>query len=202
MAPSGCSSLDGCRSGSGGKGSTVSVQLLASNPYYVCWASGGAHNAAGGLAAVVVAVVIVAFPLSFLWAVWSWARYLRACNAATVSGDHSDRHALVTLVNPMRQSEDSRHPVSVRNDALAAANGAEDCPPPLSPFMSDYRPERWYTRHADLLLSLVLAALQVCPGGSTGGSALQQYRSISRHLPRPSCLRLRLRLRWSARPRL
>lgn len=46
---SGCASLNGCSSGGGGgsgcRSSTVPVNLLASNPYYVCWATGGAHTA-------------------------------------------------------------------------------------------------------------------------------------------------------------
>jgi hypothetical protein len=42
-------------------------------------------------------------------------------------------------------------------------------PPLLAPFLSDYRPGAWYTRHADLALLLLLAALQVRSANIRGG---------------------------------
>lgn len=75
LSPAGCASLNGCSSNGGGsRGSTVSVSLLVSNPYYVCWATGGAHNAAGLIAVMVLVVVVASFPIAFLWAVYRLQR--------------------------------------------------------------------------------------------------------------------------------
>lgn len=169
VSPSGCASLNGCSGGGGGgRDSTVSVRLLASNPFYVCWASGGTHTAAGGLAAATLIVVVIAFPLASLWAVFRWTRQSRArCLLASRSDERhrgTSKEAAVAIVNPMRQLgvASALSPATVQATAAIAAPGKASAPSPfLAPFLSDYRPEACYTRHADLALSLLLAALQV-----------------------------------------
>lgn len=165
LSSSGCASLDGCSSDSssaGGRGSTVSVSLLASNPYYVCWATGGAHAAAGGLAAVVVLLVIIAFPLATLWAVWSRGIDLRKRSPLSGSArvmDGGEASAAIAVVNPMRNTS----ALGPAQDATLSDAGTSTPPassPLLGPFISDYRPGAWYTRHADLGVTLLLAALQ------------------------------------------
>jgi len=48
----------------------VSASVLASNSYYLCWAPGGSHAAAGAVAVATIAVVVVCVPLATLVALW------------------------------------------------------------------------------------------------------------------------------------
>lgn len=157
--------MDGCSvsrsSGSGtGRDSTVTVSLLVSNPYYVCWVSGGAHNAAGGLALTTLALVVVAFPISFIWAVYY--QHCASTKATEAEGRSRDDGratvpATMIYVNPLRGGAEPE--ISAVSDVLVLPR---ILPPLLAPYMSDYRSGAWYTRHVDLTLSLLLAALQVC----------------------------------------
>lgn len=164
----GCASLDGCSTsgGNSGRGSLVSVRLLESNPYYACWSAGGAHIAAGGLAVATLVVVVTAFPLVTLWAAcpFQLAAEIQEQGVQVDRGDDS-RGPGAVVINPLRlgavtassSRAAARATVSVMPD-----KSAHERHPSLAPFLSDYRPEVWYTRHADLALSLLLAALQVC----------------------------------------
>ena len=154
VSSAGCASLNGCSSSGGSassRGLLVTVSVLALNNFYLCWAKGGAHAAAGGLAIATLIFVVAAFPTVSFWAV---------CQRARRSDKQRDRHSSgkeipgisAVVVNPMRQ-------IKARGDT--EDTGADDLPPLLAPFLSDYRPETWYTRLADLALTLILAALQV-----------------------------------------
>lgn len=172
----GCASLNGCSAGHArGRGSTVSVSLLASNSYYVCWAAGGAHAAAGALAAATLVVVVAGFSLVTLWAVWRWARLSHVRNSHAgdrIGGDKSE--AAIAVSNPMRELGET--PLQTRG---ASAGDTSACLPLLAPFLSDYRPCAWYTRHADLALTLLLAALQVRKRGSYCFSNATHPRTVS-----------------------
>ena len=100
-------------------------------------------------------VVVAAFPLVFLWAVHHQQRTGTPSLAKPSRvGDAADASAVV--VNPLGPClEDA---VTAGNEAATGANAAS---PLVAPFLSDYRPGAWYTRHADLALTLLLAALQV-----------------------------------------
>jgi len=79
-------SLDGAGSGSASASSSasaagtgrparasgaVSASVLASNSYYLCWAPGGSHAAAGAVAVATIVVVVVCVPLATLVALWT-----------------------------------------------------------------------------------------------------------------------------------
>ena len=169
VSPAGCASLNGCSSsGAESRGSSVAVSLLASNSYYVCWAPGGAHNAAGGLAAATLAVAVVAFPIAFLWAVFQQQRagrpqqQQRGMPASRVADDKG-LEASVVVINPLRLGAAT---AALESTAVPAEGWKTEVAPLLAPFLADYRPDAWYTRHADLALTLLLAALQVRRGKS------------------------------------
>ena len=160
----GCSSLNGCISGSGrGRGSNVAVNVLASNPFYVCWAPGAAHFAAGALSSAALVCVVVVFPAASFYAVWQQSRVKEARRKVGSSpfdtndrgGVDSDRASTV-IINPMRQEN-----MQFADGPETIQTTTQELPPLLAPFLSDFRPEAWYTRHADLALTLLLAALQV-----------------------------------------
>ena len=170
VSPAGCASLNGCsssRSSAGGRGSSVAVNLLSSNPYYVCWARGGAHNAAGGLAVAALAVAAVAFPIAFFWAVYQQQRAGKPPQRMLANrlSDDEVPEASAMVINPLRLSALS---AVLKSTALPAEGSRAAAAPLLAPFLSDYRPDAWYTRHADLTLTLLLAALQVRASGGTG----------------------------------
>lgn len=69
--------------------------------------------------------------------------------------------------NPLRDPSAARR-AAARTGAVGAERKSEPkiaelpaCPPLLSPFAGDYRPEAWYTRHCELALTLLLASFQV-----------------------------------------
>lgn len=151
-----CASLDGCSSSIGSRGSTVAISVLASNPFFVCWAPGASHLAAGGAAAATIAIVALAFPLVTFVLLWRRAGCLHSFRF-TVPPDRGIVESSAMVMNPLRLTgtvaAGSPHEVAV---PIVPAESAL-----LSPFISDYRDHAWYTRHADLALTLLLAALQV-----------------------------------------
>lgn len=165
VSPSGCASLNGCSGGA--KGSTVPVRILASNPYYVCWSTGGAHSVAGGLAAATLVCVVSSFSIASLCAVWRWAsirtRLPLANHSISREKGNASNEAAIAVDNPMRLlgGPGTADSSAVVQDNTAVSVGETAMPPLLTPFLSDYRPDAWYTRHADLALTLLLAALQV-----------------------------------------
>ena len=170
VSPAGCASLNGCSGGTGsngdgGRGRLVAVSLLASNPYYVCWATGGAHYGAGGLAVAALAVAVVTFPIAFLYAAYTeqWVDSLLQRNLQKGQvGDDTGKalEASAVVFNPLRLRAATAEPAAGQA-ALPAEGSHTAAGPLLAPFLSDYRPAAWYTRHADLALTLLLAALQV-----------------------------------------
>ena len=69
--------------------------------------------------------------------------------------------------NPLRDPSAARRAATHTSVARVKHNSEPDkpaptsCPPLLSPFAGDYRPEAWYTRHCELGLTLLLASFQV-----------------------------------------
>jgi hypothetical protein len=130
------------------------------------------------VSAAALAVVVIAFPLISFAVLWrrqarlSHTHHLlsSALNAGT-GGSEAGGSATATVVNPLRQltqvaltaaATDTQKNVIPVEVTLAP-------PPLLAPFLSDYRPGAWYTRHADLALLLLLAALQVRSANIRGG---------------------------------
>lgn len=185
VSPSGCISLNGC-SGSSSVGSsndrsrTVTVRVLASNPFYVCWAPGASHVTAGGLAVAVLIVVVLAFPLFSYVVLWRSAGRETSLQQRmitrggrggleTAGSAMVDNPLLLLSLGPsasMRSKQNSSH----RHSAPIKS--------PVAPFLSDYRPDAWYMRHADLALTLLLACLQVSLGQLEG--SIIYHRSVLR----------------------
>lgn len=158
LTAAGCSSLDGCVSGpgSGVRGAAVATRVLVTNPFHVCWTA--SHMSAGGLAVATLIVVVVGFPLASFWAVWQYARAARLRDPLGSSRggvkNTSSQDAPALIYNPLHVGVGSKAgPVAV--PAVPAL------PLVLWPFLADYRSDAWYARHADLILALLLAALQV-----------------------------------------
>ena len=207
----GCSSLNGCVSGSGlGRSRNVAVNVLASNPFYVCWAPGAAHFAAGALSAAALICVVVAFPVASFYAVWQQSRqHETRRKAGSIPLDTNDRggvdsdRASTVVINPMRRenmssAEGSETIQATAHRAGPSGNDPQQLPPLLAPFLADFRPEAWYTRHADLALTLLLAALQVRHARCRHCSCAS-YRFLC--VCRPFFLHRPPRLLWWARQR-
>ena len=114
-----------------------------------------------------------AFPVASFYAVWQQSRQHEARRKAGSSpldtndggGVDSDRTSTV-IINPMRRESRSsaEGPEMIKattHRAGPSGNDPHELPPLLAPFLSDFRTEAWYTRHADIALTLLLAALQV-----------------------------------------
>jgi len=87
MAPAGVLALNGgdtVRAASTSPpGESIRVSTLASNPFFVCWANGGAHRTAGVLAAVTLVVYVFALPLLTL----QWVLVSRRVSKGRRSGE-------------------------------------------------------------------------------------------------------------------
>ena len=126
------------------------ILLLASDPYFVCFA--GQHTAAGALAGVALLVYAALFPCVAL--VWLWrspwlAAQLRAEREAAAAGRGRGRKlaplAAAAAAAPSEADRASTPPVD--SDAAVV-----DVPfdPILSPFLDDcYVARYWYWRHID-----------------------------------------------------
>ena len=169
VSPAACASLDGCSTSTGGLGgrrSTVELRILTANPFYVCWVPGASHAAAGEIAVATLAVVVVAFPLASFYAAWLFSRQQMQPASPTASSPVDARSAKSAAAsgmveNPLRQAPVESSTGDVPKAAAPLLNNARVLPPLIAPFLADYRPAAWYTRHADLALTLLLAALQV-----------------------------------------
>ena len=165
------------------------LSILAANPYCVCWARGGSHLPAGALAVASIFVVVVAVPLATLAAlVWGEggeerrlacrrlsSRFMRG--AVESGGERS-----LTL-NPLRLADSRKNQGAMQPpnrlfsaDDTSGMTSSSDGPT-LLPLLSDYRQVAWYTRHADMALALLIAALQV------RAKSIVEWMSLS--CPRP-----------------
>jgi hypothetical protein len=79
----------GSESSASSSSGAVSILLLSSNPFFVCWVSGGAHRPAGILAALTLAVHVAGLPISLLiWLVLdAGLQRARAVERATTASD-------------------------------------------------------------------------------------------------------------------
>ena len=133
-------------------GTTATVPILHSDPFYVCWAPGGAHLPAGTLAAVVIAAYVLGLPILLLLAAWADRRQRRGLPAFPRCWDLSRRRELLSD-NPE---------TALVAKVTQSTQGAEDLPadPFLAPLLADFVPRAWFFRHCELAVSLTLAAAQ------------------------------------------
>lgn len=117
---------------SASRGSTISIPVLASNSYFVCWVNGGSHQPSGSLAVVTFALVILVLPTALLL----WIR--------------RDPHLRAELARQSPATASASRCVIVRpHDASVLLGGktpAALAPTPsvlLLPILSDYRPDAW-----------------------------------------------------------
>jgi len=123
----------------------------------VCWSSTGHHRAAGILAAVIVAFVVVGLPaLTFAW-VWRdpWL-------SVFANDPHlSDYKLRKDTASPARSTSDvvfkQRFSLLSDSSAKGEARGSTPLMDPLLGVFYGYKPEAWYTKHLDLLLLLLLS---------------------------------------------
>lgn len=149
----GSSSISAAFSGTG----SVSTSLLASDPYYVCWASGGAHRPVGVLAVISLALYVIALPL-VAW-VWVW-RDAAVRPRATDAGAPSENGG----ISPPEAR--ALHP-----DKSPLVDTAPS-DPLLAPFLADTVPSAWYFRHCELAVTLALAATgAIMPTPATAAQA-------------------------------
>ena len=160
LATSALQSLDGggslLASGSGSSGGgaaapLVATPLLASNPFFVCWAPGGSHRPAGVLACVVLALYCAALPLTVL----AWLRAQLPARGGTAAAAGGKRAAVDTPPPPpviASAVTGTKTPGSAVTDPLPD--------PILAPFLSDFRPGVWAAKHVDLTLLMLLALLE------------------------------------------
>jgi hypothetical protein len=157
--------------------SSVVVSVLDSNPYFVCWAGGGSHLAAGILAAIALALYVCTLPMLTLW--WTWqsahkdlrmtcAVLLRLC--ACLVGCRTQRDAtrkVITAVgNPLhgQQGDEPHQRTRARHSSPDSGGGGEGAmegaDPALAPLLADYEQHGWYSKTIDLVLLLLLSLLR------------------------------------------
>jgi hypothetical protein len=122
---------------------TASVTVLASDPYVMCWSPRGSQQPAGIVAVVTIAIYVILLPVGCLVG-------LLRDKALRFSLHGVPRRCAVLFIRDLL-------PLS----SAVGGSASEPLPDPLlAPFLSDYRPEAWFTKHADLLLTLTLAILK------------------------------------------
>jgi hypothetical protein len=138
--------LDGGSSIAVGPTGTVSVSILASDPFFVCWASSGRHLGAATFAVIAMVIAIVVGPLALYYRVRrdSWLRVRLAKNRLSCSA-----RALMCC-------QDEQH-IDLDDEELLAS--AEDPSILLAPIVTDFRPVTWYTKFIDIALTIVLSCV-------------------------------------------
>jgi hypothetical protein len=182
MASGGAAGLDGGQAVSNfaTRGATVTLRVLTNDQFFVCWA--GSHNAAGIFAAVVVVLYVSVMPVLTLWWVLQDARLrsdrrrkgdLFGDGAALSTQTHRsapayDRPSSVVSVfrgasvSSLEQGEIwASNPLHVAHAMpLVAPPSLPPADTILSPFLDDYEPHGWQTKHLDLFLLLLLSLLR------------------------------------------
>jgi len=162
---------------------TTTVQLLNSNPFYICWK--GSHQPVGIFAACVVGLYVFAFPVvAFLWLGHHFWRQASENTTQTVSQRNPSVNASVKM-KPHRETINGRRSSITRKgsvddedtmsmDKINEATGVPQSGPRrtrksggavrdrflMAAFIADFRKPFWFTKLLDLLLLLFLAALR------------------------------------------
>lgn len=168
------SSLDGGESYAAAQvaTATVSLPLLASDPYYVCF--NGQHNLVGVMGIVCIIFYVMGLPLlTFIWLRREPWLHLEIQH---VNSEVARQSAAIVPLSPSFwpiKSSRSIKAVSWRIEASAQPRrrraswdddvGAVPHDPMLTPFLADsgYGPRAWYFRHLDFCAMVSLAVLQV-----------------------------------------
>jgi hypothetical protein len=137
--------LDGGSSVSVGPTGTVSVSILASDPFFVCWSPTGRHLAAASFAAAAMTVAVIVGPLVLYLRVRydSWLRVRLAENPRTCSS-----RALLCC---------QRDHIDLDDEELIAES--EDPSVLLAPIVTDFRASAWYTKFLDIALTVLLSCV-------------------------------------------
>lgn len=187
------------------RGDTARLLVLSSNPAYVCWSRSGAHLPAGVLAVIAALVVGLGLPLAALVGLQSdpWlsstleqlkrertGRLLAPQSASrsrcvsplasSTGAASADNATLTVTLSPLFLLK-----TRAATDALQKSTGAalpRACIPDplLAPFLNDYTPTAWYTKHLDIALALSLAVLEaLLPRPSTLALAITKASCIA-----------------------
>jgi hypothetical protein len=163
----------GGKGGGGRRNDVVSLNILASNPAYVCWSQSGSHLPAGIVAVIALFIVGVGLPSFVLVWIRSAVRQrqpplLQVQNrsmSSTSSIALKDTRSLLSFVNPLSSSREYKPSSTELPDVVTAV--VEPAPhaecsldPILAPFLGDYRHSVLYMRHLDVALALLLATLE------------------------------------------
>lgn len=135
--------------------SRLTVSVLATNPFFVCFA--GSHRPAAILAIVVIVLYIAMLPLMVFWLLRrdAWLRGELAASSSRRGGPIARRSQPATSAGD-----------TATGTSKAVAGGETEksrAPDPLLlPFLADsgYQPAFWWFRHADLTASLALSAIE------------------------------------------
>jgi hypothetical protein len=172
-----------------GASATTVVSVLSSDPFFVCWSPGSSQRPAGILACIALVAYIASLPCAvWFWLLREVALH-GASTAIPRESTPLERAVLPPLeptVNPLfasgRRKPTSDHVATLEarrrepSDSAAAAAATPlpvtlqvgdiafhpqpACDPLLAPFLADYRPGAWYTKHLELGLLVVLAVIQ------------------------------------------
>lgn len=187
------------------RGDTARLLVLSSNPAYLCWSRTGAHLPAGVLAAIAALVVGLGLPLAALvglqsdaWlsstveqlkrgradrllAPQSTSRSRCGCPlASSTEAASADNATLTVALSPLYLLK-TRAATAAHQKGTGAALPRACIPDPiLAPFLSDYTPTAWYTKHLDIALALLLALLEaLLPRPSTLALAIAKASCIA-----------------------
>lgn len=158
----------------------VSLPLLSSDPYYVCFA--GQHAIAGIMAIVCLVVYAMGLPLlTFIWLRRDPRLRIevervrddvarRRSAASVVPATTSSRGSLWRSLSIKRAASVTWSPPTAmppqrqRRVSWTSAPGQAQRDPVLAPFLEDsgYGPHAWFFRHLDLCATISLAVLEVC----------------------------------------
>lgn len=178
VSPSASRLLDGGHSKSAGGAMSVTLPLLSTNAFYVCWE--GSHAPASKVAIVALVIVVVLMPLLVLGAIlrdpalrWHHKRTadeeLKGTSTSASSATAKRESIVKWMSSPLylhRGLQDhgptSAHrstSESCSNDQVVASH--PPLPDPiLAPFLAEYDHAAWWFKHVDLGTVGILAVLQ------------------------------------------
>jgi hypothetical protein len=146
------------------------VSLLASDPFFVCWAPGGSHAPAGYLSVATFIVYVALLPIAVFVSVWrdpgTRAQVAAARAAELVAREKAIvRKSSRVVPAPERSSSPALASPTSPSPMLVPPGPADafESDPALGPFLSSsgYAPQAFYMRHVDLAAVLSLTVLQV-----------------------------------------
>jgi hypothetical protein len=129
---------------------TVSVSVLVSNPFFVCWADGGAHRPAAIFACVALALFGALLPLISL--MWIWQDEWLAKELARSKAQCSDA--------PLNHAISESYSAAASQVAAIEASRAISPDQLVVPLFDDYHAPAWYVKFFDLLLLAIFATTE------------------------------------------